>query len=58
MLMKGRRFESIDSTKENLLVDLSNILNEAFQNCFKGWKKHWDLFIQSGGDYIEGDKAE
>jgi hypothetical protein len=58
MSLKGRRLESIDSIKENALADLRSILNEAFQKCFEGWKKRWERYIHSGGDYFENDKAE
>jgi hypothetical protein len=58
MLFKGRHFESIDSIKENSLADLRSIPYEAFQKCFEGWKKRWEQYIQSGGDYFEGNKAE
>jgi hypothetical protein len=58
MSLKGQRFESIDSIKENLLADLRYIPNEVFQKCFEGRKKGWEQCIQSGGNYFEGDKAE
>jgi transposase len=58
MSLRGLRFESIDSIKENLLADLRSIPNEAFQKCFEGWRKCWERCIQSGGDYFEGDNAE
>ncbi|PNF32406.1 hypothetical protein B7P43_G10113, partial [Cryptotermes secundus] len=35
MSLKGRRFESNDSIKENSLADLRNIPNEASQKCFE-----------------------
>jgi hypothetical protein len=49
MSLKGRRFESIDSIKENSLADLRSIPNEAFQKRFEGWKKRWeDVFKVEG----------
>lgn len=57
MSLEGQCFELVDLIKEKL-VDLHNILNEAFQKCFEGGKKCREQCFQSGGNYFEGDKAE
>jgi hypothetical protein len=56
--LKGRRFESIEAIKTNLLAHLRSIPKTAFQECFRSLKKGWQRCIQSRGEYFEGDKAE
>jgi len=56
--LKGRRFESIEAIKTNLLAHLRRIPKKAFQECFRTLKKCWQWCIQSRGEYFEGDKAE
>jgi transposase len=48
--LKGRRFQTIE---EISLRDLHAIPQNAFQN----WKKRWERYINSGGEYFEGDKS-
>jgi len=55
--LKGRRFESIEVIKSNLLTHLRSIPKTDFQECFRTLKKHWQWCIQSRGEYFEGDKT-
>jgi transposase len=56
--LKGRRFESTEAIKTNSLAHLRSIPKAAFQECFGTLKKRWQRYIQSRGEYFEGDKAE
>jgi transposase len=39
--LKGQRFQSVDEIEENLLEDLCAIPKNAFQDCFRKWRKRW-----------------
>lgn len=54
--LRGRRFESIPSIKENSLRELKAIPQSAFEGAFEGWIKRWHMCIASNGEYFEGDK--
>jgi transposase len=56
--LKGQRFQSVQEIKENSLEDLRAIPKNAFQDCFRKWKKRWERCINSQGEYFEGDKTE
>ena len=53
--MKGKRFADVSEVKKKTLEFLSNISNEAFQKCFQQWEKCWYKYIESKGEYFEGD---
>jgi hypothetical protein len=55
--LKGQKFQSVEEIKENLLEDLRAIPKNAFQDCFRKWKKR-EWCINSQGEYFEGDKTE
>jgi len=55
---KGRRFQTVEEIKENSLQDLRAIPQNTFQDAFQNWKKRWDWFINSRGEYFEGDKFD
>jgi hypothetical protein len=55
--LKGRRFQTVEEIKENLLQDLRTIPQNTFQDTFQNWKKCWERFINSRGEYFEGDKS-
>ncbi|WP_189514017.1 transposase, partial [Streptomyces narbonensis] len=48
--LKGRRFESVESIKENSLKELFSIPKEAYQDCFQKWKKRMHRCIDVGGE--------
>jgi len=52
--LKGRRFQTVEETEENLTWDLRAIPQNTFQN----WKKRWERCIKSGGEYFEGDNFD
>jgi hypothetical protein len=55
--LKERRFQSIEKIQENATRELRAIRGNAFQQQIQQWKKSWEPFIASGGDYFEGDRA-
>jgi len=55
--LKGRRFQTIEEIKENAIRELRAITESAFQEAFQQWKKRWERYIASRGEYFEGDSA-
>jgi len=53
--MKGKRFADVTDVKKKTLEVLNIISTEEFQKCFKQWEKRWYKFIESKGEYFEGD---
>jgi len=53
--LKGRRFQTIEEIQENAIRELRTITESAFQEAFQQWKKCWERYIASRGDYFEGD---
>jgi hypothetical protein len=43
--------------QENAIRKLRTITENAFQEAFQQWKKHWERCIASRGDCFEGDSA-
>jgi hypothetical protein len=56
--LKGHQFQVVEEIEENSLQDLHAILQNMFQDALQNWKKHWELCIESGGEYFEGDKFD
>jgi hypothetical protein len=56
--LKGHRFQDIEEVKENATTQLYAIKQNAFQEAFQKWKKHWKPAVASGGDHFEGDSGE
>jgi hypothetical protein len=48
--LKGRLFQTIEEIQENAIRELRAI-------TFQQWKKSWESYITSRGDYFEGDSA-
>ena len=55
--LKGHRFPTIEEIRENAIREMHIITESAFQEAFQQWKKHWERYITSRGDYCEGDSA-
>jgi len=55
--LKGRCFQTTEEIQENSIRKLRAITESAFQEAFQQWKKCWERFIASRGDYFEGDSA-
>jgi len=43
--------------QDNAIRELRAITESVFQEAFQQWKKCWERFITSRGDYFEGDSA-
>jgi hypothetical protein len=57
--LKGYRFQTVEQIKENSLQDLRAIPQNTFQDAFQNWKKkRWEQYINSRGEYFEGDKSD
>jgi len=55
--LKGHRFLTVEEIKENAIRELCAITESAFQEVFQQWKKYWEWYIASRGDYFKGDSA-
>jgi hypothetical protein len=55
--LKGCQFQTIEELEENSLWDLRAIPQNAFQDAFQNGKNRWKRYIDSGGEYFEGDKS-
>ena len=53
--LKGKHFQNVEEVREKTMEVLKTITLQEFQNCFEQWKKRWDKFIDSQGEYFEGD---
>ena len=53
--LKGRRFETISEIKANAMKELKGIKKEAYLDCFRKWKHHWDKCVRWEEEYFEGD---
>jgi hypothetical protein len=55
MPLKGRRFQTANDIKENVMRQLMTIPKKEFSDCFEKWKERWDKYVRSQGEYFEGD---
>jgi hypothetical protein len=55
MVLKGKRFDVIDTIKENTTKHPSSIQKDLLKKCFQQCKNHWHKFIPAEGAYFEGD---
>ena len=53
-VLKGTHFFDIDSIKMAVTTELKKIPENAFQECFKSWKRRMHKCFQVEGDYFEG----
>jgi hypothetical protein len=51
MKLKGRHFETVSDI-------LDSIKESAFHGAFEAWKKRWDHYVRSQGDYFEGGGSQ
>ena len=54
MVLKGKRFDDIETIQSNATRELKAIPKSEFQDCFEKWKHRWNRVIQSSGDYFKG----
>jgi len=50
--LKGKRFQNVEEEREKTTETLKAITLQEFQNCFEQWKKRWDKYIDSQGEYF------
>jgi hypothetical protein len=56
--LKGRRFETVSDIQRELQVALDRIKENDFHSAFEAWKKRWDCYMCSKGDYFQGDGSQ
>jgi hypothetical protein len=55
--LKGQRFQMIQKITENFHMELCVIPKKVYQDYFQKWQQRWELCINEGEEYYEGDKA-
>jgi hypothetical protein len=55
MPLKVKRFDDIDTIKENTTKHLSSISQDSFKKCFQQWQNRWHKCIALEGAYFEWD---
>jgi hypothetical protein len=58
MKLKGRHFKTVPDIQRESQAVLDSIEENYFLGAFESWKKRWDRFIRSQGDYFEGDHSQ
>jgi len=56
LTMKGHHFESTEDIQRSVMQALNDILQAAFQECYKQWHDRWKTCVQAQGMYFEGDR--
>jgi hypothetical protein len=56
--LEGRRFQDVTEIQEQSLTVPHAIPKSQFQRCFQQCWKRWTPYINSEGDYCEGDSNE
>jgi hypothetical protein len=56
--LKGKRFQDVAEIQLNTTQQLQAFPKQAYQICIEKWKDRWNLCIQSGVSYFEGDNFE
>jgi hypothetical protein len=52
-VLKGKRFEDIDTIQKNAICTLHTIPKDSFKKCFLQWQDRWKQFVTSQGEYFE-----
>jgi len=52
-VLKGKRFENIDTIKKNATSMLNTIPKDSFKNCVWQWQDRWKQYVSSQGEYFE-----
>lgn len=52
-VIKGTRFEDMDSIKKAVTVELRRILEKSFQEYMQVWQRRVEKCIRLKGDYFE-----
>jgi len=52
-VLKGKRFEDIDSIKKNATSTLNTIPKDSFKKCFQQWQDRWKQCVSLQGEYFE-----
>jgi hypothetical protein len=56
--IKGRCFESAESMQAESQNVMKTLMQNGFDHCFRSRKSRWDRYINTEGNYFEGDGAE
>jgi hypothetical protein len=54
--MKGTQFQTED-IKAAKTAELNSIPKEAFSAWFQQWRHRWEKYVESQGNYFEGDEV-
>ncbi|GFW95357.1 mariner Mos1 transposase [Trichonephila clavipes] len=54
-ILKGHRFQDIETIKQNSTQQLQAISESEFLKCFEDWKHRWAKCVTANRAYFEGD---
>jgi transposase len=55
MVLKGKRFNGIETIHANTTKHLENIPKNSYKKMFQQWQNRWHNCIGAEGEYFEGD---
>lgn len=54
-VIKGTRFDNVETIKRSVTTEIRGILEESFQQCIEAWPKRMEKCIRLKGNYFEGE---
>jgi hypothetical protein len=55
LLLKGRRFDTIEEIQTESQRVLDTLIEKDFQEAFQKWRRQWDRCLHAGENYFECD---
>ena len=54
-VIKGTRFDNVETIKRSVTTEIRGILEESFQQCIEAWPTRMEKYIRLKGNYFEGE---
>ena len=54
-VIKGTRFDNVETIKRSVTTEIRGILEESFQQCIEAWPTRMEKCIRLKGNYFEGE---
>ena len=55
LILKGRRFDTIEEIQAESQRVLDTLIEKDFQEAFQKWRRRWDRCLHAGRNYFEDD---
>jgi len=56
-VLKGTQFVSVENVKAKTAEILNSLTERDLRNCFEHWQHRMQLYVNSEGNYFEGDRS-